>query len=146
MINKRHGLTIIYALISLLCFLMAFVFIKKTSGMSIDAKIIFICAVSIPFLLMIFSFFTYDFFLEGESLVLKSDIKNKRIFIRDLDINGIQVFGRPYFIISLNNKNFWVNYTTENFNVLKLVLKNCKSSKISEQKIKQIEKKLLHPF
>lgn len=114
--------------------------------MSIDAKIIFICAVSIPFLLMIFSFFTYDFFLEGESLVLKSDIKNKRILIRDLDINGIQVFGRPYFIISLNNKNFWVNYTTENFNVLKLVLKNCKSSKISEQKIKQIEKKLLHPF
>lgn len=146
MISKRHGLTIVYVIISLGIYISEFVFMKKNTGMDIQTKSTFIIVSFIPLIVIISSLRTYDLFLEDDYLVLKSDIKRIKFFIKELKINNVQVYVQPTFTLSLNNQNFSVYYTVENFNVLELVVKNCKSSNVSELDLKKIEKKLFHPF
>ena len=146
MMSKRHGLTALYAIISLFCFIMGAIFIKKNPNMDIQLKLSFILIVLISIAVVISSLFTCDFFIEDDFLLLKSDIAIKKYLISELELNGIQIFGRPHFIITIGDRNFRVTYTVENFNVLKQIVRRCKSSKVTEQEIRQIENTLLHPF
>ena len=146
MMSKRHGLTALYAIISLFGFIMGAIFIKKNPNMDIQLKLSFILIVLISIAVVISSLFTCDFFIEDDFLLLKSDIAIKRYLISELELNGIQIFGRPHFIITIGDRNFRVTYTVENFNVLKQIVRRCKSSKVTEQKIRQLENTLLHPF
>lgn len=146
MISKRHGLTLFYSIIVLGFFISEFVFMKKTTGMDIQTKRTFIIVSIILILVVISSLFTYDLFLEDDYLILKSDIKSKKFLIKELKVNNVQVYCQPTFTLSLNNQNFSVNYTVENFNALEFVVKNCKESNVSEQDLKKIENRLIHPF